>query len=48
MIPKIYHELFFDLNDSYAESSVFKIFKRVYHEHFVIQDEKVQVIVLWI
>jgi len=43
-LAAIYHELYLRLNKNYHELSVFKIFSRVYSEHFVVVDQKVEVV----
>jgi len=43
-LSKIYHELHTKLKEKYEAHSVFKIFERVYYEHFTIVDEQLQVI----
>ena len=42
-IGKLYHWIYQNLYCKYAEYDVFKIFKRVYHEHFTVLEEKVTV-----
>jgi hypothetical protein len=39
----LYHELYEALNGNYAEMEVFRIFERVYHEHFTAIRDKVKV-----
>lgn len=43
-LAKIYHNLFMEAKPKYSETSMFKIFERVYFEHFVIIKDKVEVI----
>jgi len=40
----IYHKIFSSIKIKYAEKNIFKIFERVYHEHFVALKDKVEVI----
>jgi hypothetical protein len=40
----IYHELYIKLKERYAETAIFKVFTRVYTEHFVIVNKKVEVV----
>jgi len=39
----LYHELYEALKGNYAEMEVFRIFQRVYHEHFTVVKDKVKV-----
>lgn len=40
----VYHELFLSLKEKYRDISVYQIFTRVYSEHFVVIDQKVEVV----
>jgi hypothetical protein len=40
----IYHELYVSLHEKYKDAAIFKIFNRVYNEHFVVIEGKVEVI----
>ncbi|MBN2266763.1 MAG: hypothetical protein JW725_00285 [Candidatus Babeliaceae bacterium] len=42
-IANIYHHLYHQLKPSYGDTEVFKIFERVYNEHFCIVSEKIVV-----
>lgn len=42
-LGRLYHRLYEALTDSYADIEVFRIFGRVYNEHFTIVEDKVQV-----
>jgi len=42
-LGQIYHKLYGALKNSYGDVGIFKIFERVYHEHFTIIKDKVQV-----
>ena len=42
-IADIYHALYHVLNSSYHDTEIFKIFERVYHEHFCIVADKITV-----
>jgi hypothetical protein len=42
-IADIYHRLYHQLKPSYGDTEVFKIFERVYNEHFCIVSEKIVV-----
>jgi hypothetical protein len=42
-LAQIYHQMYIELYDSYKEDETFKIFERVYKEHFVIQQGKISV-----
>ncbi len=42
-IGKVYHLLYSGLRERYVGEEIFKIFERVYFEHFSISDEKVEV-----
>lgn len=43
-LAQIYHQLYSALKPDYAETEIFRIFERVYTEHFTIVDEKITVI----
>ena len=43
-LGQIYHYLYQELKSNYADKEVFKIFLRVYTEHFTIVEDKLQVI----
>ncbi len=42
-LAKIYHSLYSALKPDYAETEVFRIFERVYTEHFTVSDENISV-----
>lgn len=43
-LANIYHKLYVKFKDKYSQVSVFKIFERVYTDHFIVVNEKVEVI----
>lgn len=42
-VAKIYHRLYSELKNKYSELSRFKIFERVYYEHFILKEDKIEV-----
>lgn len=42
-LAQIYHQLYTELRETYQEDSVFKIFERVYHDHFIIEEEVIKI-----
>jgi len=40
-LGKIYHKLYTELKEDYGNKEIFRIFRRVYEEHFTIVEEKV-------
>ena len=42
-LAQIYHRLYSELKDSYKEEKIFKIFERVYHDHFVVQQGEISI-----
>jgi len=43
-LADIYHKLYVQLEEKYKDVAVFSIFKRVYNEHFVVLENKVEVL----
>lgn len=43
-LASIYHELYSSLSSEYFDTQIFSIFKRVYQEHFVVVNNKIEVI----
>ena len=43
-LSEVYHDLYTSYKDSCEEKSIFKIFERVYYEHFIVIDNKVNII----
>lgn len=41
-LGRIYHKLYVALKDSYGDVGIFKIFERVYHEHFTVIKDRVE------
>jgi hypothetical protein len=43
-LAEIYHTLYVELQEKYKDVAVFSIFKRVYNEHFIVIENKVEVL----
>jgi Transposase DDE domain/Transposase domain (DUF772) len=41
-LGSLYHTLYHQLQSDYRDNDIFQIFERVYHEHFTVTDDKVQ------
>ncbi len=43
-LAHVYHELFNSIGPDYNKTSIFKVFERVYNEHFIVVENKIEVI----
>ena len=43
-LAKIYHDLFIMANNKYSDHRAFKIFERVYYEHFIVVEDKIELL----
>ena len=43
-IGELYHRLYTELKKKYSEDDIFKLFERIYKEHFIVVSEKVDII----
>jgi len=43
-LGRVYHALYQALKEGYSNVDIFRTFERVYHEHFIVIDDKVQVV----